>query len=254
MFIETQTSFGYTVSIQPDTMIAREEAARQIVDICRRLYERRLVTATDGNVSACLRGGTILVTRSGVAKGRVTEEDLVEVRPDGTPLAAECRPTTELGMHLFIYRERPDVGAVVHSHPPCATGFAASGRALDVRVFPEVIVGLGEVPLAPYATPSTDEVAQSIAPFVRTSQAILLANHGVVTVGRSLEEAFIAMEKVEMAAQALAVARVFGGARPLTTKELKRLAQISLEHYGKDISGMLRRASGNRRTRPRRQR
>jgi L-fuculose-phosphate aldolase len=251
MFIETQTSFGYTA---PIPMISREETARLIVDVCRRLYERRLVTATDGNVSARLEGGTILVTPSGLAKARVTEADLVEVHADGVPVSAGGRPTTELGMHLFIYRERPDVAAVVHSHPPFATGLAAARRVLDFRVFPEVIVGLGEVPLAPYATPSTDEVASSIAPYVKTARAILLANHGVVTVGASLEEAFSAMEKVEGAAQALAVARMFGGARPLRAKELERLRQISLESYGKDISATVRRSPRDRRARPRRKR
>ncbi len=230
-------------------MTPREETARQIVDICRRLYERRLVTAADGNVSARLTGGTILITPSGIPKARVTETDLVEVRDDGTPVDAGCRPSTELGMHLYIYRQRADVRAVVHSHPPYATGFAAARKVIDARVFPEVIVTLGEVPVAPYATPSTDEVADSIAPFVKTARAILLANHGVVTVGRSLEEAFTAMEKVEGAAQALTVARMFGGARRLAVAELRRLEKISPASYGKDISQTVQRTGRTRRRR-----
>lgn len=217
-------SFGYTEAVPTKLMTPRAQTARQIVDICHRLYERRLVAATDGNVSARLAGGTILVTPSNLAKGRLTESDLVEVRPDGTPLAAGCRPTSELGMHLFIYRERPDVGAVVHAHPPHATAFAAARRSLDPGIFPEVIVGLGHVPLARYATPSTDEVARSIAPFVTTAQAILLANHGVVTYGRTLEEAFNAMDKVEHAAHMLIIAGWLGGAKSLSSAQRKRLA------------------------------
>ena len=236
-------------------MTTRKAIARQIVDICHRLYERRLVTATDGNVSARLSTGNILVTPSGVAKRGVTEADLIEVRPDGKTISGDRRPTTELGMHVFIYRERPDVSAVVHSHPPYATGFAAARRALDACVFPEVIVGLGAVPLAPYATPSSDEVASSIAPFVKTARAILLANHGVVTMGRSLEEAFSAMEKVEAAAHALVVAKILGGAKALTAGELERLRQASMQNYGKDISDTIAPHKGGRRSvRPRRQR
>lgn len=224
MFIETQTSFGYTKSVPTELMTSREETARQIVDICHRLYDRHLVTATDGNVSARLAGGTIIVTPSNLAKGRVTESDLVEVQADGAPVSGERRPTSELGMHLFIYRERPDVGGVVHTHPPYATAFAAARRPLDSDVFPEVITGLGRVPLARYATPSTDEVARSIAPYVTSARAILLANHGVVTYGRTLEEAFTAMEKVEHAAHMLFVATMLGGAKALTSGELKKLS------------------------------
>ena len=229
MFIETQTSFGYTESVPIKLMTSREETARHIVDICHRLYDRRLVTATDGNVSARLAGGTIIVTPSNLAKGRVTESDLVEVQVDATPVSGKRRPTSELGMHLFIYRERPDVGAIVHTHPPHATAFAAARKPLDCDVFPEVFAGLGRVPLARYATPSTDEVARSIAPYVKTARAILLANHGVVTYGRTLEDAFTAMEKVEHAAHMLFVARMLGGAKALTSGQLKKLSAAMKE-------------------------
>lgn len=249
MFIETQTSFGYTESVPTVLMTSREETARQIVDICHRLYERRLVTATDGNVSARLDGGTILTTPSNLAKGRVTESDLVEVASDGSLLSGERRPTSELGMHLFIYRERPDVAAVVHGHPPYATGFAVARRSLDSNVFPEVVAGLGRVPLARYATPSTDEVARSIAPFVKTARAVLLANHGVVTYGRTLEEAFAVMEKVEHAAQMLIVAKTLGGATTLTPGQLKRLSAAMAQRSGSQGAP---RGSGRRSARQRR--
>lgn len=232
MFIETQTSFGYTESVPTELMASREETARQIVDICHRLYERRLVTATDGNVSARLAGGTILVTPSDLAKGQVAESDLVEVQLDGSPASGQRRPTSELGMHLFIYRQRPDVGAVVHAHPPYATAFAAARRPLECDVFPEVAAGLGRVPLARYGTPSTGEVARSIAPYVKSARAILLANHGVVTYSRTLEEAFNAMEKVEHAAHMLLITRMLGGAKALTSRELRKLSSAMKEENG----------------------
>ncbi len=207
-------------------MPSRSDIARQLVDVCRRLYARGFVTATDGNVSARLTGGTILTTPTGVNKGQVTEADLVEVTADGTVLAGSRQPSTELGMHLFIYRQRPDAGAVVHAHPPYATGFAVARQALATPVLPEVIVGLGEIPLAPYATPSTPAMADSLAPFVKHATAILLANHGVVTFGADLEEAYFKTEKTEHAAQIVFVARMLGGEQSLTSRDIEHLRSL----------------------------
>ncbi len=197
--------------------------ARQIVTVSHRLYERGHVTATDGNVSTRLPNGNILSTPTGWNKGSVTETDLVELRLDGTPVSTHREPSSEIGMHLFIYRSRPDVHAVVHAHPTYATGFAAAGIPMSEPVFPEVIVGLGSIPLAPFAIPSTPEMAHSIAPFVQNSSAILLANHGVVTYGRNLEDAYFKMEKVEHAAHMLFVARMLGGPKVLTEQQVARL-------------------------------
>jgi len=196
---------------------------REIVDVCRRLAAARLVAATDGNVSARTGEGTILVTRSGVAKGEVTEADIVELAPDGARRGGSGEPSTEIGMHLFVYRERPDVHAVVHAHPPYATGFAAARVPLDRPLLPEVVLGLGAIPVAPYATPSTPEVAASIAPFVRQYNALLLANHGAVTWGDSPLDAYRRMEKVEHAAHIAFVAALLGGGRELTPAELEKL-------------------------------
>jgi L-fuculose-phosphate aldolase len=166
----------------------------------------------------------------------VTEEDFVEITPDGQQLGGSGRPSTEVGMHLFIYSQRPDVHAVVHAHPVHATGFATARIPLDQCLFPEVIVGLGAVPLAHYATPSTAEVAASLQPFVKTSDAILLANHGVVTYGPDLLDAYFNMEKVEHAAHIAFVARMLGGARSLTDEEVEKLRKISVQSYGRDFS------------------
>lgn len=211
---------------------SRSDIARQIVVVCHRLYEKGFVSATDGNVSARLPNGNILTTRTAINKGRVRESDLVEVKPDGTPITLSLKPSTELGMHLFIYKQRPDVYGVVHAHPAYATGFATARIALTECVFPEVILGLGAIPLAPYATPSTHEVAASLAPYVGRADAILLANHGVVTYGATLDEAYFKMEKVEHAAHIMFVARVLGGAHVLSPDEVEKLRAAGATAYG----------------------
>jgi L-fuculose-phosphate aldolase len=218
-------------------MASRAEVARSIVLICHKLYERGFVTATDGNVSARLECGNLLVTPTALNKGQVGESDLVEVKADGSPVTLSRKASTELDMHLFIYQQRMDVQAVVHAHPPHATGFATAHVPLTACLFPEVIVGLGAIPLAEYATPSTKEVADSLAPHVKAADAILLANHGVVTYGKDVEDAYFKMEKVEHAAHITFVARVLGGEKPLSRINIDKLTRISESSYGKDFSG-----------------
>jgi L-fuculose-phosphate aldolase len=210
-----------------------------LVEICHRLYACGFVTATDGNVSARLENGNILTTRTAINKGMVTLDDLVELDGSGRVITENRQPSTELPMHLYIYGERTDVNAVVHAHPTYATGFAAARQPLEACVFPEVIVGLGAVPLAEYATPSTEEVAQSLAPYVKIANAILLANHGVVTYGADLWDAYFKMEKVEHAAHIMFVARVLGGERPLSAEDVEKLRVISRSSYGKDFTGLI---------------
>lgn len=213
--------------------LTRTEIAEAVTRACHRLYARGYVTATDGNVSARLPSGNILMTPASVNKGDVRETLLVELKPDGTPVISGQRPSTESGMHVFIYQERPDVNAVVHAHPTHATGFAAARVPMTANVLPEVIVGLGEIPLAPYATPSTPEVAASLRPFVRSASAVLLANHGVVTFAPTVEEAYFKMEKVEHAAHILFVARMLGGERALEAADVARLRELSTTVYGR---------------------
>jgi L-fuculose-phosphate aldolase len=199
------------------------EISHHIIDICRALYDHGFVSATDGNVSARLPNGNILTTPTSINKGRVTENDLVEVTINGSPFDVKRVPSMELGMHLFIYQQRPDVHAVVHAHPPYATGFATARIPLDQPLYPEVIFGLGPIPLAEFAVPSTSEVAESIAPHVRTACAILLANHGVVAYGKDPDEAYFRMEKVEHAAHITFVARMLGGEKRLSPEQVDRL-------------------------------
>jgi L-fuculose-phosphate aldolase len=204
-----------------------------VVDVCHRLYEKGLVSAYDGNVTARAGNDLILATPSGVNKGMISPADLVRLKGDGKWTTGH--PSTEIGMHLFIYRRRPDIHAVVHAHPPFATSFAAAGIALDQPILPEVIVGLGNIPLARYATPSTDEVARSIAPFVANHTAILLSNHGVVTFGSDPLDAYFKMEKVEHAAKTIFYATMLGGARKLKPSDLRNLARISAESSGDQL-------------------
>ncbi len=204
-------------------MNGRSDIAQHIVVACRRLYDRGYVTATDGNVSARLPNGNVLVTPTSMNKGVVGERDLVEASAAGKAVSLDRKPSTELPLHLFVYNQRHDVNAVVHAHPPYATGFAAARIPLPDAVFPEVIIGLGAIPLAPYATPSTGEVAESLRPFVKDANAVLLANHGVVTFGTNVEEAYYRMEKVEHAAQIIFIARMLGGEKPLQSHEVARL-------------------------------
>ena len=221
------------------TVQDRHAAGAAIVDVCHRLYAGGYVAATDGNVSARLPNGNVLTTRTSVNKGAVTLKDLVEVTPDGKPLSGQGNPSTETGMHLYIYRERPDCSAVVHAHPAYATGFATARVPLEGCLFPEVIIGLGAIPLAEYATPSTPEVAASLSPYVKSTEAILLANHGVVTFGTDPMDAYFKMEKVEHAAHITFIARLLGGEHRLTAQELGRLRQVSVQSYGKDFSGKI---------------
>lgn len=213
-----------------------ENVVSPIVDVCHRLYSRGFVTATDGNVSVRLENGNFLTTRSSINKGMLTSGDLVEVDDSGKAVASQLMPSTEIGMHLFIYSQRPDVHAVVHAHPPYATGFATARQPLTGCVSPEVIVGLGAIPLAGYATPSTVEVSQSLEPFVGRADAILLANHGVVTYGRDIYDAYFKMEKVEHTAQITFIARMLGGEQPLSEEALEKLRAISPLSYGKDLT------------------
>jgi L-fuculose-phosphate aldolase len=199
------------------------EIAQQLVAVCRALYHRGFVTANDGNVSVRLPSGNILTTPTSLNKGRVTELDLVEVTINGTPVTPGSTPSSELGMHLYIYQQRVDVNAVVHAHPTYATGFATARIPLDQPLYPEVIFGLGPIPLADFATPSTKEVADSIAPYVQSSNAILLMNHGVVAFGKNLDDAYFKMEKVEHAAHITFVARMLGGEKSLTVEQVGKL-------------------------------
>jgi L-fuculose-phosphate aldolase len=207
------------------------EIKRDIIHVCRKIDEREYVGGRDGNISARVSETTIVVTPAGVRKGDVAIEDLILVDRKGGKLEGKGDASSETGMHLRIYDKRPDVRAVVHAHPPTATGFAAAGVELNECVLPEVIVGLGRVPITRYATPGTPELAESLDPLIAEHDALLLENHGAVTVGPDVIQAHQKMETVEHSARILLVARLMGGARPLPTARVEELMEAR-SRYG----------------------
>lgn len=192
-----------------------------------RLHQRGLLAGGEGNLSCRLPDGTLLVTASGADKGALAPDDLVRVDLEGRVVqgAPGYRPSSEVGMHLALYAARPEVGAVVHAHPPVATGFATAGETVPDDILPEVPALLGPVALVPYARPGTPALAAAMAPYASAHDAFLLANHGATTVGGTLRQALLRMESLEQAARILLAARLAGGARPLPHGEAEWLAR-----------------------------
>lgn len=199
-------------------------ARRAIVHVCHRLAERGLVAGQDGNVSVRLADDRILCTPAGASKGDLRPADLVVVDAGGRPVRGERgRPSSELDLHLRAYARRPDVRAVVHAHPPTATGFAVAGRDFVAPVLPEVLLLMGRVPLVPYALPGTPAVADAFEPVFPTHDAFLMANHGALTLGSTLTRAHQRMESLEHAAKILLTAELLGGARRLSAAQAAEL-------------------------------
>lgn len=176
------------------------QAKADILAAGRKIYQRGLVAANDGNLSVRVGENALWVTPTGVCKGDMTEDMLVKITLDGALLEGTRKPSSETKMHLRIYRENPDVRAVVHAHPPVATTFAAAGIPLDKPVLQEAVVQLGTVPVAPFALPGSQGVADSVAPFCRDYRALLLEYHGAVTWGTSMEQAHYRLECLEQVA------------------------------------------------------
>ena len=209
--------------------MTREMGLRcDLVGVCRRMYARGLIAATDGNVSC--RAGTdrLLVTPSGSAKGELQPRDLLLTDLGGHVLEGTGRPSSEIHMHLAVYEARPDVEAVVHAHPPMLTAFTLARLPFVAEALPEVWLTIGPVATAPYATPSTAEVAAAITPFIPDHQAMLLERHGSLTLGKNLREAYLRLEKLEHAAHTLFYAQLLGNQAPgpLPEAALAKLAGL----------------------------
>jgi len=204
---------------------------RELVRYARRTYERGYVAATDGNLSARLGAGRVLVTPSGCCLGEVEVASLVVVDLGGRPLSGRSKPTSELALHLKVYERRADVQAVVHAHPVYVNAFSFAGIEVDACAIPEAVVSLGRAPLTKYATPSSPEGAAVIQGLIEQHDALVLQRHGSLTVGRDIREAYMRLEKLEHAAHVSLLARQLGGVRPLSADELRRLAEVS-ERYG----------------------
>lgn len=198
----------------------------EIIEAGKRLYLAGLVASNDGNISALCPDGTVWATPTGVSKGFMTEDMLVRLDRDGNVLEGTLRPSSEIKMHLAVYRENPALRAVVHAHPPKATAFASAGVPLDSAILQETVVQLGVVPLAPYAVPGTRELAESVAPFCREYNAALMEYHGVTTWGDSVMQALHRMESVEYYAKVLMDLRLLGAERPMTEKQIDGLLAL----------------------------
>ena len=202
---------------------AEEDHRRELCIAGRWLRDRGFVVATEGNVSVRLDSGRILVSPRSRSKGALLPHTIVVADIESREFARDSEATTEIGMHLLIYRMRPDVNAVVHAHPPTACGFAAAHAPLDKALLAEMVVSLGAVPVAPYGTPGTPELAEALEPFVPHHDAILLANHGAVTCGRDLLTAFYKMELVEQYARVALVTQILGKQSLLSGSDVEKL-------------------------------
>jgi L-fuculose-phosphate aldolase len=200
-----------------------QQFREDIVKVGRLMFEKGWVASNDGNVSIRLEDGRILATPTGVSKGMMTADDLILCDFQGEKLCGGRERTTEMGMHLTIYNLRPDVRSVVHAHPPVATGFAAAGRALNVALLPEVVISLGSVPLAEYGLPGTPALTAGMLRYIPKYDALLMENHGVVSYGEDVLQAFARMEKVEHFARVMLVAELLGGAKALPRVEVEKL-------------------------------
>jgi L-fuculose-phosphate aldolase len=199
------------------------EYRQDIVDIGRYVWQKGWVAANDGNITIRLDRERVLCTPTGVSKGMMHPDDLIIVDMKGNKIAGRLQGTTEIAMHLAVYELRPDVGAVLHAHPPVATGFATAGRALNLALLPEVIISLGCVPLAGYGLPGTRELLEPMLPLIPKYDALMMGNHGAVCYGEDVYKAFFRMETVEHFARISLVAELLGGPTVLPKAEVQKL-------------------------------
>lgn len=219
-------------AVVTNQMASDRPIREQIVRFGEMLHGCGFVAATDGNLSARLGSDRILVTPTCMSKGRMRPSDLVIVDSEGRLISGRRKVSSEIAMHLLIYRLRPDVMGIVHAHPPTATGFAAAGLALNQPLVCEVVIGLGSIPLAKYGTPGTPELTEALEPLVPNYDAILMSNHGVVAYGTDVEQAYMKMETVEHFAKIALVTHQLGHQQPLGAAELEKLVVVRAKYRG----------------------
>lgn len=209
-------------------MVNEFEIKKEICEIGKRIYNRGMVAANDGNISVKIGDNEFLCTPTGVSKGFMTPEYICKVDGNGKVLSANkgFKPSSEIKMHLRVYKERPDVRSVVHAHPMYATGFAIAGRPLTQPIMPEAVIALGCVPIAKYGTPSTDEIPDAVSEHLQYFDAVLLENHGALSYSDSLEAAYMKMESLEFYAHLLYIAEHLGGAQELSKEQVEKLYEI----------------------------
>jgi L-fuculose-phosphate aldolase len=212
-------------------MTTESQFRADIVEVGRRLYARAYTASNDGNISVRLGADRLLMTPKSVCKGFMTPDMMCVTDLDGRKLQGDRDPSSEMLMHLEVYRQRPDARAVVHAHPPIATGFAVAGIPLNRAVLAEVLTTLGSIPIAEYATPSTAELPEAVRKYILAHDGMLLANHGALTIGTDLYSAYYKMETIEHFAKISLVARLLGGENLIAREEVTRLQGLR-ETYG----------------------
>ena len=216
--------------------VSEEKFRQEITRFCHLIYEKCYVASTDGNVSVRLPDGNIMCTPTICNKGFVKPEDMVIIDSKGKRVKGERKASSEMAMHLLIYEMRPDANAVVHAHPACATAYAAAGIPLNKALISEVVLALGCIPLAEYGTPGTPELTDQLRPFVKSYDALLMANHGAVTSGANLEDAFNRMDTVEHFAKISIYTKILGRERLLSSEDVEKLWVQRQKYYGLDES------------------
>jgi L-fuculose-phosphate aldolase len=199
---------------------------KDLIEVCKRMYQKGFIAATDGNVSIRINENRIIFTPSGMCKGYLEADDLIITDLTGKKISGKYNASTEINMHLAAYRERPDITAVVHGHPPTAVAFTFANIALSECLLPEVIVTLGNIPVVPYETTGTYELASAISPYIREYDAVILDKHGVVAVGKDVFDAFYKLEKVEHNAHVVYMAKQLGRLDPLKPEQINELMKL----------------------------
>ncbi len=203
-----------------------DQVLSDVIHVGKRMYDRGYVASNDGNLSVRLSEDRLLITMTGVSKGFLDPDKFVVVDYDGAVISGSQEPSSEMKMHLMVYRERPDVHAVAHAHPPASTGFSVAGVNLPDNLLPEVIVSLGHVPIAPYGTPGTMELVESLREYVREYDAVLLENHGALTLGPDIVAAYHKMETMEHCARITLVARMLGQVNTIDEENVDKLRRM----------------------------
>jgi L-fuculose-phosphate aldolase len=212
------------------------EIREQICEVGRRVWLKGWVAANDGNISMRIGDDAVITTPTGVSKGFMTPDMLVKTDLNGNVISGNLKPSSELKIHLEAYKRRNDIKAFLHAHPPVCTGYAVANIPLDFQTLPEIIISLGSIPLAKYGTPSTTELSDSISELVKSYDAILLANHGALTLGKDVMQAYYKMESVEHFATISLTAHQLGGMKKLSAPEVKKLEEVR-EKFGIRIGG-----------------
>ena len=207
-------------------MVSSFEIKKEICEVGHKIYAEGFVAANDGNISVKISENEYYCTPTGVSKGDLTPDMIIKVDKDGKKLEGKLNPSSEIKMHMRVYRERPDVTAVVHAHPPVATAFTVADIDLDQYILPEAVLTIGNVPTCDYGTPSTMEIPDSLDPYLQQHDAFLLRNHGALTVGCTLQKAFFVMEEVEFNAVICKHAMDLGAVHEISNDQLKKLMDL----------------------------